>query len=143
MTPDQKTKLLAFLQSHRLTVISTVDGNNPESALIAFAETENGEIIFGTSDTTRKYKNIQANNNVSFVIGLDDKDSRMTVQYEGVARELAGNEAATYSAMLVAKNPASGKFLKDEHQKYFLVTPTWVRYANYSAIHEDFFEVIF
>src|SRR5476651_323961 len=91
-----KDKLLEFLNKHTLGVISTIDfkRNRPESAVVVFANTENFEIVFGTSNTTRKYTNIQVNSNISFVIGWDSKIG--TVQYEGIARELKKNEAKIY-----------------------------------------------
>ncbi len=43
-----------------------------ESAVVAIAETEDLELIFGTFFTTRKYANLKLNPHVSVVIGWDD-----------------------------------------------------------------------
>lgn len=127
MDENLKQQILAFLGKHLLTVIATIDisGDKPESAVIAFAELPNLNLIFGTSNQTRKYQNLQKNNRVSFVIGWDSKIG--TVQYEGVARELSEQETGDYAKILATKNPASEKFVNREHQRYFIVTPTWIR----------------
>lgn len=61
MNEEIKTKIKSFLENHQLTVIATIDSdtNKPESAVIAFAEKEDLSLIFATSKTTRKYKNLQ------------------------------------------------------------------------------------
>lgn len=125
-----KNKILDFLKKHTLTVISTIDveGEKPESAVIAFTEKENLEIIFGTSNTTRKYKNIQKNPHASFVIGWDGAVG--TLQYEGIARELSTEESKAYSVAHIAKNPGSEKYVNLQDQRYFLVKPTWIRLVD-------------
>jgi len=138
-----KKKILGFIKSNLLTVISTIDvgGNKPESAVIAFAETESLELIFGTSNKTRKYKNLQKNQNVSFVIGWDADTG--TVQYEGVARELTGEESLQCARKLAAKNPRAEKFITREDQRYFLVTPTWIRWLDMTKVPDETFEISF
>ncbi|MDO8529952.1 MAG: pyridoxamine 5'-phosphate oxidase family protein [bacterium] len=140
---EAKKRIRDFMKENMLTVISTVDvdGNKPESAVIAFAERENFELIFGTSNTTRKYRNLQKNPNVSFVIGWDSNTG--TVQYEGVARELSREESPTYSSILIAKNPRSEKFVHKEDQRYFLVKPTWIRILDMTKSPDETFEINF
>jgi pyridoxine/pyridoxamine 5'-phosphate oxidase len=134
--PPKSGQILSFLHTQTLTVIGTVGPDaKPESAVIAFAETENLELIFGTPNSTRKYKNLQTNPNVAFVIGWDET-TRTTVQYEGVAKELVGDEAKQYAEAMAAKNPASRKFMSRPDQRYFLVKPTWIRYTSQDEIFE-------
>ena len=137
-----KNKIREFIKELRLCVISTVhaDQNTPESACIAFAETENLELIFGTSNLSRKYKNIQANPDISFVIGWDP--STGTVQYEGVAQELGESETESYKEMMLLKNKQTEKFRTRSDQRYFIVTPTWIRLVLHTkpdTIHEIMF----
>jgi uncharacterized pyridoxamine 5'-phosphate oxidase family protein len=136
-----KNKIRDFLKNHELTVISTIDNENnkPESAVIAFAENENLELIFGTSNTTRKYHNLKKNPHVSFVIGWDPKVG--TVQYEGMTKELAENEKGNYAAVLLQKNPRSQKFADNKDQRYFLVTPTWIRILDMTKSPDEMFEI--
>jgi general stress protein 26 len=140
-TKEVKNKILAFLGKHSLTVISTIDVGmeKPESAVIAFAETDTLELIFGTSNMSRKYANIKKNPNVSFVIGWDGAVG--TVQYEGVAKELSQEESEKYADIQTAKNPAAKKFTQREDQRYFLVTPTWIRFTD--NIENQIHEVVF
>lgn len=138
---DIKNKIFEFIEKQTLTVIATVDkaGNKPESAVIGFAENEKLELFFGTSIKTRKYKNIQENKNVSFVIGWDGRVG--TVQYEGVVEELVGEVAKEAAALLVKKNPYSAKFAQDPDHRYFKVTPRWVRIFNTSVSPNETHEI--
>jgi pyridoxine/pyridoxamine 5'-phosphate oxidase len=110
----------------------------PESAVVAFSEHENLDIVFGTSNTTRKYKNLQRNLNVSLVVGWDSKVG--TFQCDGIARELSKEEAVKYSALMVKKNPHSAKFVDREDQRYFIVKPVWVRLLDMSVVPDTTFE---
>jgi len=138
-----KNKILNFIKNQNLTVVSTIDSEiaKPESAVIAFAETENLELIFGTSNKTRKYKNLQKNSNVSFVIGWDSEVG--TVQYEGIAKELSKEESVPFSTIMVTKNPRSEKFVHKEDQRYFLVKPIWIRILDMTKNPDETFEISF
>ena len=70
---NKEQRVRAFLQTQSLAVISTIHPQTlqPESALIAFAQTPELELIFETQSNTRKYKNLQSNPKVSLVIGWD------------------------------------------------------------------------
>lgn len=132
-----------FLKANTLTVISTVDAerNRPEAAVIAFAEKENLDLIFGTSNKSRKYQNLQSNPNVSFVIGWTDEFG--TIQYEGVAEELSGDEAIKHGEMMADKNENCRAFLTKESQRYFLVRPSWIRLVDKSKHPEERHELNF
>lgn len=128
MTDDQiKNRIKEFFKNNMLTVIATVDSDThkPESAVIGFAEKDDLSIVFVTSNASRKYKNLQNNQNVSFVIGWSPEKG--TVQYEGTVRELSGSEETEHRDIMLLKNPHTGKFIAKEDQRYFLVTPTWIR----------------
>ena len=130
--------MLEFLQKHELGVISTIhtDRNAPESAVVGFANNDKLELVFGTSNTTRKYTNIQNNPHISFVIGWNGAIG--TLQYEGVARELASEEAGPYIQLLTTKTEASKRFITFPDQRYFVVKPTWIRLQDNinSRLHE-------
>ena len=111
-----------------LATISTVGANGkPQAAVIGIGHTDNFEIIFGTFNTTCKYKNIQTDPSVALVIGWEDGK---TVQYEGVARELTPDEIHLVRDNLWAKNPGTKKYYTDERQRYFMVSPRWMRYTD-------------
>jgi general stress protein 26 len=138
-----KTQILAFMRAQRLAVISTIDveNNKPEAAVIAFSEKENLGLIFGTSAQSRKYKNLQTNQNVSFVIGWSDELG--TIQYEGIAQELLGNDALEHGKMMAEKNESAAAFLTRDDQRYFLVRPTWIRFVDKSKSPDEKSEIVF
>lgn len=131
-----------FIQTHSIAVISTVaPEGGPEAAVIEFGETDNLELIFDTFTTYRKFKNLQTNNRVAFVIGWDEN---ITVQYQGVAYELSGEELVKYKHLYFKKNPKAQRWESREEIRYFKVIPTWIRYSNLNVnpweIHEINFE---
>ena len=80
---DDKKTILEFLKTVNHAVIGTVNKNgNPQGATVGFGQTEELEIIFGTSSLTQKAQNISQNNHVSLVVN----DPTRSVQYEGTAR---------------------------------------------------------
>jgi len=128
----RKQKILDFLKTQTLGVVSTIDANEdkPESAEVAFSETENLEVIFGTLNDARKFLNLKKNNRVAFVIGWDE----VTVQYEGAAREITdAKELKECQERHVAKNPYSEKYVYDEREVFYKVTPKWIRYTDFST----------
>lgn len=143
MSTQQKTILLEYLKTQLLGVLATVnEGGEPQAALVGITELPDVKLIFGTSNTTRKYKNLQNNPHVAIGIG-HDIEAGTTVQYEGVAQELAGEELATYREVHLAKNPRARKFAMADSQRWFLVTPTWIRYTNVAAKPPEIFELTF
>ncbi len=129
---DEKAFVWSFIKKHSLAVLATTDGQgNPEAAVLAFAETEPFELIFNTSNTTRKYQNLRTNPRVAVVIGWDDGQ---TVQCEGEARELKGEEEAKYKDIFYAKNPGSRIHEQMPDERHFDITPRWLRY---SAINQE------
>lgn len=141
--PELKERILAFMHANRLTVISTVDSetNRPESAVIAFAEKDTLDLIFGTSIKSRKYRNLTRNPDVSFVIGWSDEFG--TIQYEGAASELSGEEALEHGKRLADKNENARSFLTRKDQRYFLVKPAWLRFVDKSKKPEEKIEISF
>ncbi len=136
-----REKILKILQNHKLTVISTVDENHrPESAVVAFAEDEALGLVFGTSNLSRKYANLRKNPRVSFVIGWSNETG--SVQYEGVARELSNEESLEPSQRMAVKNEKAAKFMAREDQRYFQVTPTWLRLVDTSPETNGNYELI-
>jgi uncharacterized pyridoxamine 5'-phosphate oxidase family protein len=125
---NEKQLFLDVIGNCNLGVISTVNAEGkPQSAVIGIGYTPEFEIVFGTFNTTRKYKNIQTNPDVALVIGWDDG---RTVQYAGVAKELDPNEIQLVRDYLWTNNPGTKKYYTDERQRYFIIKPTWMRYTD-------------
>lgn len=135
-------QVLEFIKSKPHTVISTCDKDNqPEAAVIGFGETDDLELVFGTYKTSRKYKNILKNNKVAFVIGWDS--DYITVQYEGIAIEIFGEEREKYLSLFHSKLPSAAHYKNHPEQTYFKVKPTWIRYSDLSGDEEKIFEFKF
>ena len=131
--------LFDFLHRHSLAVLSTADSNcKPESAVVQFGDTENFEIIFDTIKTFRKYRNLNQNNHVSIVIGWDEDQ---TVQYEGQAFELDGDDLQKYKNLFFDKLPEVRQYESREGITYFKVVPTWIRYTDLRVFPWKTFEV--
>jgi pyridoxine/pyridoxamine 5'-phosphate oxidase len=137
-----KETILKFLKSRKHAVIATSgDNNQPEAALIGFGETDDLEIIFGTYKTSRKYKNLKNNSKTAFVVGWEQDN--ITVQYEGVARELKLEEVDHYVSVYHTKVPSAAVFRNHPDQSYWIVTPTWIRYSDLSGDEEQVEEINF
>jgi general stress protein 26 len=122
-------EVFQFMNGQRLAVLATVgEQTRPEAALMGFAVTAQLEIIFDTVKTSRKYPNLKQNPRVAWVIGCT---TEVTVQYEGVAEELAGEDLAKYKKTYFAKFPDGPGRESWPGITYFVVRPKWVRYCDY------------
>ena len=124
-------EVFKFLDGERLGVLATVaEDGTPEAALMGIVATPKLELVFDTVKSSRKYPNIKKNPRVALVIGCS---TEVTVQYEGVAEELAGETLAQYKKIYFAKftdGPARENW---PGITYFVVRPKWVRYCDYNA----------
>jgi len=140
--PSQKKKIiLDFIKKLDLMVISTatLDGV-PEAAVVEFGETSSLEIIFDTLKSSRKYKNLKQNNKVAIVIGWNEN---ITVQYEGEAHELFGDELEEVKKLYFAKNARAKRWGNVPDLTYFKVNPKWIRYSDLNTDPWKVFEVTF
>ena len=123
-------EVFAFLANERLGVLCTATrGGRPVAALMGFAATPELEIIFDTVRSSRKYPILKENPQVAWVIGCT---TEVTVQYEGLAEELEGEELAKYKKIYFHKfrdGPARQNW---PGIAYFVVRPKWVRYCDYN-----------
>lgn len=116
-----------FLTTQLFCVVSTIgDDGAPQSSYVAFSESPDGKIAFGTFADARKFGNIQREPRVSIVVS----DGDVSVQIEGMARIVTGDDEARIREQHLAKNPASKKYAFDPRQRFVVVTPTWLRYTN-------------
>lgn len=119
-----------FMKRESLAVLATVsEFGQPEAALMGFAVTPELEIIFDTVRSSRKYPNLKQNPRVAWVIGCT---TEVTVQYEGIAEELQGEELAKYQKTYFAKFTDGPARMSWPGITYFVVRPKWVRYCDYN-----------
>ena len=117
------------MQQYRYGVVSSHSAEGvPQSALVGIAVTSKMEIIFDTVRSSRKYANLVRNPVCSFVVGWGGEQ---TVQFEGVAKELIGEERDLYLEVYFAIWPDCRAHLEWPDITYFLVSPRWVRYSDY------------
>ena len=135
---DKKKNILDFIKKHKLAVLATVGEAAPESSVLEFGETDDLEIILDLFTSSRKYKNMKVNPNVSLVIGWDEN---ITIQYEGVAEELSGEEKNKYQNEYWKKNPEAKRWADRKGIAYFKVTPKWIRYSDLNNHPWEIFEV--
>jgi len=128
-TPQACQKLHAFLQRHRLAVLSSIgpDGE-AQSALVNIAVTPKLEIIFETTCETRKFGNIERDPRVSLVIGWDGPE---TVQYQGLAMRPDGPQRQQARDAFVGTFPRKESDELWPGNSYFLITPQWLRFSSY------------
>ncbi len=133
-----RPKLVTFLRERGLAVIATrgPDGA-PQAALVGVTATDQAEIIFDTSASSRKYANIQARPEVAVVIGWDDE---VTVQCEGRADILSGAERTRCLQAYFDQYPDGQQRAQDPDIVHVRIRPHWVRHSDYRpdsfAIHE-------
>lgn len=145
MDNDQiKAKIQDFIGKNVLAVVSTIhtDMSGPESAVVGFAETHDFNIYFATSNTSRKFKNIEKNPNISLVIGWSGELG--TVQYEGTASLVQQDERAVSIELLSKKNPYFAKVIATKTDTVvFKVKPRWIRFLDSSAKPQNIYELNF
>ena len=121
--------LYSFMARQRYAVVSSVSGEGiPQSALMGIAVTPELEIVFDTVKTSRKYPNLVERAKCSVVVGWEGEQ---TVQFEGVAVELRGEELQRYQEIYFAVWPEGRERLRWPAIAYFVVRPRWIRYSDY------------
>jgi pyridoxine/pyridoxamine 5'-phosphate oxidase len=134
-------EVYAFMNAESSAVLSTVSARGePEAALVGFAVTPSLEIIFDTVKSSRKYPNLKANPKMAWVIGCT---TEVTVQFEGVADELAGEELAKCKRTYFAKFTDGSARESWPGITYFVVRPKWVRYCDYNPASRRIEEIRF
>jgi len=125
-----RAALYEFLTRHRYGVVSSLSqSGTPQSALVGIAVTPQLEIVFDTLKTTRKYPNLIAHPNCSFVIGWENEQ---TVQLEGIAFEPHGAELAKYQQAYFAAWPDGAARISWPGITWIVIHPHWLRYSDFN-----------
>jgi uncharacterized protein YhbP (UPF0306 family) len=141
MTREESEKMIAdFIQSQHFAVVSSTWNGEPQAATVAISEYNKFELIFATLNTTRKYRNLKNDPHVAVVVGWDEN---VTVQYEGIAEETTGDLEDECQKIHLQKSPGSEKYARLKTQRYFKITPKWIRYTDISKDPEFSFEIDF
>ena len=120
-------EILAFLEAHSLCVLSTADEKGkPEGAVVGYSVHDDFRMVIGTLNDTRKVSNVLVNSQVAVVVW----DGSQTLQLEGTARILEGQEMAEWQQKHFEKQPAARKYKDDPNERYMLIEPTWLRFTD-------------
>ena len=124
-----RTFLHVFMTQHRYGVVSSISQQGaPQSALVGIATTPANEIIFDTMTSSRKYHNLAARPDCSFVVGWSGEQ---TVQLEGMATEPKGPDLNRYQEIYFAVWPDGVARRNWPGITWFVIRPRWIRYSDY------------
>jgi len=124
-----KRALYEFIHARKFGVMASVSAARaPEAALVGYAVTQDFELVFDTTDATRKWANLRANPNIAFVIGWEGSE---TVQYEGTASEPEGAERERLKKIYFEAFPDGVARQEWPGITYFRVKPRWIRFSSY------------
>ncbi len=129
-----RADLLSFARQHRFAVECTVStSGGPQAAVIGIAVTDSLEIIFDTVTSTRKAMNLAESGRIAFVIGGVGEAQLRTLQYEGVARQVAHDEKHESQNAYFRVFPDGRERLSWPGLVYFRASPRWIRYSDFST----------
>ena len=115
----------------------------PQSALVGIAITPELEIIFDLVEKSRKFANIAhiaRDPRVAFLTGWQGE---VTVQYEGVARQISSTELGPYHEIYFRKLTDAPSRLKWEGITHYVVTRMSIRYSDYDQTPPEIVEFVF
>ena len=122
--------LLTFVRRHPFAAVATVNpAGGPQVAIVRFVVTPEFEIVFDTTEATRKAANLKQNPKVAIAIGWDESQS---IQIEGLADEPRDRDldrvkkaySEVYPDFFHARQSAQGLV-------YFRVRPNWMCYGDF------------
>jgi hypothetical protein len=127
--PVDRLALHAFLSRYRYGVVSSLGAEGTvQSALVGIAVTAELEVVFDTVRSSRKYANLRARPECSFVIGCG---GGQTAQLEGTAWLPEGEELRRYQEAYFRVWTDGPERLKWPGLVHFVVRPRWIRYSDY------------
>jgi general stress protein 26 len=126
----QREELVRFLRRYKLAVQASVAADGaPQAAVVGFAVSDALEIVFDTTEATRKYENLRADPRIALVIGWDDE---ITAQIEGLADFPSGDELDRVRECYFVAYPDGRDRLAWPGITHVRVRPTWVRYSDFT-----------
>lgn len=138
MTPGRtglkptKQQLYEWLDQQILCVIASQGaGGYPNTATVAFSQSDDLRFVIITDKDSRKAHNIAGNDKVAMTI--TNEDQRYTLQLEGNARQLTWDEFEQYSEHHYKKLPFSLPFKDIPGQTPFVIEPVHMRFSDISV----------
>lgn len=133
--------VLRFLREHRFVVEASVHADgSPQAATIGIAASiQNGalELVFDTSSTSRKHKNLVRDGRIAIAAWHDST----TVQIEARADQPTGDDLARLKATYLAAFPGGKERELLPDIAYWRLRPTWIRTSDFSTTPPTITEV--
>ena len=124
-----RSQFVEFVRRRGLAVVATRGPEDaPQAALVGIAATDQGELVFDTASSSRKYQNLRAFPRVAVVIGWENE---VTVQCEGTADVLTGTERERCLAAYVHQYPDGRERARDPSIVLVRIRPDWGRLSDY------------
>ena len=128
-----RAHLLAFMRQEPYAVQASVSASGkPQVATIGVVVSDRFEVFFDTLDTTRKAVNLRRNPAVAMALGPTAAATERTVQLEGTADEPRGEDLQRLLELYFDRFPDGRDRQRWPGIMYFRVTPTWLRYSDFS-----------
>ena len=125
----QPGELVDFVRQRGLAVVATTGADGaPEAAVVGITATDLGELVLDTAVDSRKADNIRRDPRVAVVIGWDDEQ---TLQIEGVADFLTGDERDRCIDFYFRQYPDGRDRAKDPNICHVRIVPSWGRHSDY------------
>lgn len=134
MVDINREKLLAFMRQELYAVQASVSAlGAPQAAIVGIVVSERFEVFFDTLASSRKALNLRCNPAAALVIGPAAAASERTVQLEGVADEPRGADLDRLLELYFGRFPDGRERQNWPGITYVRVTPTWLRYSDFSV----------
>jgi general stress protein 26 len=126
-------ELLTFMREHPLAVQASVSATGGvQAAVVGIVITDDLEVFFDTTDTSRKVNNLRRNPTIALVIGGTTLGDERTVQYKGIADEPSGAQLERLKALYFESFPDGRERQTWPHITYIRARPTWIRYTDFN-----------
>lgn len=112
-----------------MTLVTLGLEQQPQSTTVEFC-VWNNMLIFDTFKDTRKYRNIQHDGRVAVTV-MPNKDT--SIDIEGTATELSGEDLERAKECYFKKIPAAEKWGNNEDIEYFAISISWSRLTDVSS----------
>lgn len=150
MNEEKRAGALEFLKSRKTGVLSTLSKTQePRARLVYFSSGDDFTIYFLTFANTRKVEDLKAYPKAAFTVS--DEEVPRTLQIEGDAVDITNSpvddaiiEKLFDNLHMNAKYYAPIARFDRNDIRFFRLTPTWVRFGNFTEGHstkEVLFEV--
>lgn len=116
----------------QLCVMATVNKDNqPQCAVLAYVVHEDLSLTLSTHNTTRKWENIEHNQEVAVTFGWNF--AQPNIQYEGIAQKvMQGKDYTWHEELYFKEHPELSQF-KGPETVFIKINPRWIRLSDFSA----------